>query len=167
MLINSPIEVTEKLITVNMQVRGAEFLIQRKLDEALSNLIFNLLGIMYKIKLIENISEETMHLYEEKAKRIEKLAIEKAMEEVNLEELEQNKTAKVQKEESKPQNPEASKVQAPQEAKAPEESKQEEEKTPLIYGRSMNIKEVPAGPCCPRDPGSKPPLPLLSFGCGR
>ena len=138
MLINSPIEIKDKTLTVNMGVKGAEFLTQRKLDEALSSLIFNLFGINYKVVLIENISEETMHLYEEKAKRVEKLAIEKAMEEVNIEGIDQTKAENAENKKNVPKGTEAPK-DTPQEVQAPEP--QEEEKTPLIYGRSMNIKE--------------------------
>ena len=153
MLINSPIEVDEKKITVNMQVKGADFLVQRKLDEALSNLIYNLFETKYKVELIENISEETMHLYEEKAKRVQKLAIEKAMESVNLESLEHSNIENGEKangvskanSQSTSNNATTAKVQESPKVEAKEvpakQEQVEEEKTPLIYGRSMNIKE--------------------------
>ena len=136
LLRNCQLEVTEKEINVNMHIIGAEFLKARKLDKELENVIKKLFGKEYKVNLYENISKEEKLQNEERVKRAEKLAVEKAMEAIgNIEEkVEESKTKKKEKTTSE------NNVKTNQEQPVQIQS-DEEENTPLILGRNLNIKE--------------------------
>ena len=134
MLIKSNVTLNENELIITLPVKGADFLKAKKFDKALSRLIKNIYGKEYRIVLNESISEEEINAVKEKKKRAEKLAVERTMEHWTMEQLEgedknlndNEKTKEIKKEEKNEVN----------------ETKQiEEEETPLIYGRSINIKD--------------------------
>ena len=122
---NSQIIIEGNNLIVNLQVKGKEFLEARKLDRILEDLINDTYGKDYKIKFSENISKEKLNVMENKSIEAEKIAIEMAQREVIVQEK------PVEKKEP---------VQVETKAEPIIETK-EEEKTPLILGRSPNIKE--------------------------
>ena len=65
-LLKSTIEVKNNKITVNMKIKGADFLRARKLDRELERVIKNLFGYNYKIEFVENINEEDEKALEQK-----------------------------------------------------------------------------------------------------
>ena len=74
-LLKSTIEVKNNKITVNMKIKGADFLRARKLDRELERVIKNLFGYNYKIEFVENINEEDEKALEQKREQssIEKI----------------------------------------------------------------------------------------------
>ena len=57
---NSNITIDQTQANVMLSMKGKEFLIAKKIDETLSNLLFNIYGKKLKVNFIENISEEQM-----------------------------------------------------------------------------------------------------------
>ena len=134
-LLKSTIEITEKDIKVNMKIRGADFLKARKLDRELERTIKNIFGQNYKITFSEDLNSEEQKEITEKIKLNQNKAIELALEHMQLgEKIAEERKAK--QEGRKDQNYIAD-VPLPEEAPYIEE---EEEETPLIYGRNSNIK---------------------------
>ena len=141
---NSTIEIHEKEITVNMAMKGKMVLDAKKFDEILSNIIEHVYGLKYKITFVENVSEDAIKQYMEHAMQLEQEAIKHAemiaQEERNAageNEQQQNqkkppKSATQGKAPSAPQEVSVS-IEVPQE--------KEEENSPLIYGRSLKLKE--------------------------
>ena len=126
-LTNSELEINQNQLDIKMQVKGADFLTARGVDKELRNVVKGLFNKEYKINFIEDLEKcEVMNMYEEKSKRTEKLAIEKLME--------QNEFVKEVEEEKN--NVDTNNVVS-------KEVKEEieEEKSPLILGRSLNIKD--------------------------
>ena len=76
LLMKSDIEVTEDEILVKMHIRGADFLRAKKTDKELEKVLKNLYGKEYKITLEEDINELELKKAEEKARELEKKAIE-------------------------------------------------------------------------------------------
>ena len=144
-LLKSTIEVNKNIITVNMKIRGADFLRARKLDRELERVIKNLFGYNYKIEFVEKINEEDEKILEEKREFSKKQAIEKALEHMAIgEEIAEKK---VQKQKGKKSQNENNKNDIPSDIPAivppPEEmdiASEPEEETPLIYGRNPNLK---------------------------
>ena len=139
MLVKSTVEIGDNTLTITLPVKGADFLKAKKFDKALAKLIKNIYGKEYKIELKENINAEEVHAAEEKRIRAEKRAVERTMEHWTIEQLEgeENKTGKKEKQKIKD-------VQIEESTSAQEENIpiKEEEETPLIYGRNINIKET-------------------------
>ena len=126
-LTNSELEINQNQLDIKMQVKCADFLTARGVDKELRNVVKGLFNKEYKINFIEDLEKcEVMNMYEEKSKRTEKLAIEKLME--------QNEFVKEVEEEKN--NVDTNNVVS-------KEVKEEieEEKSPLILGRSLNIKD--------------------------
>ena len=139
---NSTIEIHEKEITVNMAMKGKMVLDAKKFDEILSNIIEDVYGLKYKITFVENVSEDAIKQYMEHAMQLEQEAIKHAemiaQEERNAaEEESQASKKKTQKSGGE------SSTSAPQEVSVSIEVPQEkeEENSPLIYGRSLKLKE--------------------------
>ena len=137
MLVKSTVEIRENLLEITLPVKGADFLKAKKFDKELSKLIKNIYSKEYKIELIENISEENLKAYKEKIERAERLAVERTMEhwateQIEEQELQENKDEKQSKEEQPKSIDNQKKV---------EEKQKIQEETPVIYGRNVNIKE--------------------------
>ncbi len=132
LLHNSKVEVQETKVTVSLSVKGAEFLTARGFDKALEKTLKSLYGKTFKVTYVENLQEEDMKKIEQKCKLTEKYEIEKAISEMGVdEELEEEREEEEKKNEVKEANNEIEAL--------PEEP---EEKTPLILGRSANIKDT-------------------------
>lgn len=119
---DSKIQVEENNVKVLLPVKGAEFLYARGFDRILENILYQFLGKRYKVKYQEEINENLMKKYEESTRLTEKLAIEIATQEAQVVEEKEEK-----------------KEEETVDLNSIEEKK--EEKTPLILGRSMKIRE--------------------------
>ena len=87
---NSEVELEENnTIRVNLQLKGAEILYARGIDNTFSEVIYNIYGKRYKIKYFDNESQERVEEYKENARRLEEEAIRRA----NAEAVEQRKEA--------------------------------------------------------------------------
>ena len=134
---NSTIEIKDKDIIVEMKLKGKMVLEAKKFDVILSNIINDLYGSKYNIKFVENVSENAIQQYMEHTLQLEQEAIEH-MQEMHEEDgnTETNKSSKKQNEETRSQS-------AVQEVSVSIEVPQEDqqETSPLIYGRSLKLKE--------------------------
>ena len=130
LLHNSHVHIEDTKVKVSLAVKGADFLTARGFDKTLEKTLKSLYAKRYKVIYVENLQEEDMKKIEQKCKLTEKYEIEKAISEMGVEEEieekeeEENKQDNVPKEEQPP---------------IPEEPI---EKTPLILGRSANIKDT-------------------------
>ena len=87
---NSEVELDENnIINVKLQLKGAEILYARGIDNTFSEVIYNIYGKRYKIKYFDNDSKERVEEYKENARRLEEEAIKRA----NAEAVEQRKEA--------------------------------------------------------------------------
>lgn len=128
LLKNSKIQEKEKTLEVILPVKGKDFLVAREFPKILETVFKSIYGKEYKVMFREELSKETLELYENRARAAEKLAIEMAQQEaVFTEEVEKPVKQEV-KEQPKITN-----------SKTAETA--EEEHTPLILGRNANIKE--------------------------
>ena len=155
-LLKSSIEVTNNKIVVSMKMKGADFLIGRKLDRELERVIKNLFGYNYKVEFTENINEEDEKALEEKREQSKNIAIQKALEHMAIgeqiaEEMTSKKQAAKNKEQQKQNNRTQNPVQNPNippqdmppmppPEKAPNIPEEPEEDTPLICGRNPNLR---------------------------
>ena len=155
-LLKSSIEVTNNKIVVSMKMKGADFLIGRKLDRELERVIKNLFGYNYKVEFTENINEEDEKALEEKREQSKNIAIQKALEHMAIgEQIAEEMTSKKQtaknkeqqKQNNKNQNPSQNPNVPPQDMPPmppPEEipniPEEPEEDTPLICGRNPNLR---------------------------
>ena len=130
---NSTIQIENSTITVNMAMKGKMVLDAKGFDKIISKIIEDIYGIKYSIKFVEDISADATKLYMEHALQLEKEAImyAKLKEQETAKESQKADTAKEQKTNSTPQEVSIS-IEVPQE---------KEENSPLIYGRSLKLKE--------------------------
>ena len=158
----STIEITKNKIQVTLMLNGKEFLQSNKFNEVFSNVIENIYGKKYVIEYTEKVSEDKVAKYKENLERIEKETImqiaQEAMQAKNSEnaseqpEKSANKTTKQYRnaqysnKKSYKNNNQANGefMPPPPDMPIPEEQvapPQEDEDTPLIYGRSLNLKD--------------------------
>lgn len=136
-LLKSTIKVDNNKITVNMKIKGADFLRNRKLDRELERTIKNIFGYNYKIEFIENIDVEAQRELEEKREFSRKQAIEKALEHMAIgEQIAEERAESKKNKDIKEQE----KTKAIPEPEPSQEFIEPEEETPLIYGRNPNFK---------------------------
>ena len=138
---NSSIEVRDNEIIVSMVMKGKMVLTAKKFDEVLSKIIENIYGVKYKIIFEENISEDAIREYIEHSKLLEQEAIKQAQ--IMAEEERENMPEKEHSaKKTKENNPTANQA-VPQEVSVSIEMPQEKEEdsSPLIYGRSLKLKE--------------------------
>ena len=156
LLKNSNLEIKEHKISVILLSHGADFLIKRGFETALENLIYRIREEKYKIEYIEKIDEEYVKKYEKSARLAEKLAVELAQQEAQAAldaENEFDNTASKTKEPKENTNINKDNITKPKEKEEKNSKKQEntlatnqnkiepEEKTPLILGRSLTIRD--------------------------
>ena len=157
-LINSRPIVEEKNIRVELAVKGRDFMVARGFEKLLEDILLNFYGQKYKVSYVEKLDQELVKRYEENTKRIEKIAIELASQEItaDLEEKKVNVGVSLQgdpKEQDNKQNVGGAPLGDPKNQKKnsnadgvslgdPKQEKKEEsqEATPLILGRSLTIK---------------------------
>ena len=150
---NSTVEVNDSIINVKLQLRGAEILVARGIDNTMSEIISNTYEKKYKINYIDNNSLETIEEYKENARRMEEEAIRRAnieAQEARREAMaEERKQVEAREQEllARRKNTEANgntASSAPQAMPASSASStvvEDDEESPLIYGRSANIKD--------------------------
>ena len=133
LLMNAEVESTQKEITVNMHIKGAEFLKAKKTDQELANVIQKLFGKKYKITLTENITKEEMQKIVQKAKEAEEKEVNKQLEQENLKSLEDSY---VGEEDPNYMSPESMPYMVEEAPKVAEDENQE-----LILGKQTKAKE--------------------------
>ncbi len=133
LLKNSKIDIVDNKITVNLSMKGQEVLQARGFEKILSETILNIFDKKYKVSYKDNTSEEYIKLYKEQAKHAEKLAVELAQSEI-MATLEEPK-------EVKQDNTQKIVETKKEEVKEEKNSPVEEEQSPLILGRNINIKD--------------------------
>ena len=137
-LLKSTIEVSQNIITVNMKIKGADFLRGRKLDRELERVIKNLFNQNYKIKFVEVLSDDDKKAAIESIEKNQNKAIEMALEHMQLGE-------KLVEEKKLNSNSKNIKMDMPPVPPPPIDEvqlleKEMAEDTPLIYGRSTTLK---------------------------
>ena len=136
---NSTLEIHDKDITVRMVTKGKLVLDAKKFDEILAEIIENVYGLKYKITFIEDVSEDAIKQYMEHAMMLEQEAIKQAQ--IMAEEASENSKEKAHSEANKTKENNSAPSE-PQEVSVSIEVPQEkEENSPLIYGRSLKLKE--------------------------
>ena len=148
LLRNSSIELVDKTLNVNLSLKGKQVLDARGFDKTLEKILSDVYGKKLKVCYVENITEEMKKQIEEEAMRHEREAVEQAQREAE----EYAKEMQEKKHASKADNNEG--VPPIEEVPIsgdippfdpgemmPPPPPVEEEKTPLIYGRSLKIKE--------------------------
>lgn len=145
-LINSKPILQDKNLIVKLAVKGKDFLIGGGFEKELEKVLNDFYGQKIKVEYVEELDKELVKKYEENTKRIERMAIELASQEIvsNEKEEEKVKTQSKDKKENKnfSEKSTPNKEQQPtMESNAPIVN-EPEEITPLILGRSLNIKET-------------------------
>ena len=148
LLRNSSIELADKTLNVNLALKGKQVLDARGFDKTLEKILSDVYGKKLKVCYVENITEEMKKQIEEEAMRHEREAVEQAQreaEEYAKEMQEKRHASKADNNEGAPpieEVPISGDIPpfAPGEMMPPPPPV-EEEKTPLIYGRSLKIKE--------------------------
>ena len=148
LLRNSSIELADKTLNVNLALKGKQVLDARGFDKTLEKILSDVYGKKLKVCYVENITEEMKKQIEEEAMKHEREAVEQAQREAE----EYAKEMQEKKHASKADNNEG--VPPIEEVPIsgdippfdpgemmPPPPPVEEEKTPLIYGRSLKIKE--------------------------
>ena len=131
-------EVSGKNVCVKLALKGADFLLAKKFDKGLEHLFSNIYNEKFFVSFEETLAENYFELLEQKRKKEEEEALKYLEFQANQEHKrkEQEKIAE-KKEEKEVQNS----VPVPEQKK--EASIEEEKDTPLIMGRSMNLKGDP------------------------
>ncbi|MGN1326762.1 MAG: PHP domain-containing protein, partial [Clostridia bacterium] len=161
----STIEIVKNKILVTLMLNGKEFLQTNKFNEVFSNVIENIYGKKYVIEYTEKVSEDKVAEYKENLERLEKetimqIAQEAAEAKSSVKEATdntQNTKTHSKKQYNKQYNKqydnsqyakknsnESNSAQAPTDMPMPETQDAppiEDEDTPLIYGRSLNLKD--------------------------
>ena len=81
-LINSRPKVEDKNITVELAVKGKDFLVAGGFEKQLEEILSNIYSQSFKVSYIEKLDEELVKKYEENTKRVERIAIELASQEI-------------------------------------------------------------------------------------
>lgn len=143
LLMNAEVESTQKEITVNMHIKGAEFLKAKKTDKELANVIQKLFGKKYKITLTENITKEEMQKIVQKAKEAEEKEVNKIIEHIEMankqleqENLKSLEDSYVGEEDPNYMPPESMQYMVEEAPKVAEDENQE-----LILGKQTKAKE--------------------------
>ncbi len=137
-LTNSNVSFDSNKINITVAMKGKDFLTASGFENILEKIIKNFYQQDIKVQCTENIDVELLKKYEENTKKIEKMAIEFAEQEISVKEnnLEENKKKLKQKESfNKTENNNVQNIVNN------ENIIEEKEKTPLIIGHSLNIKE--------------------------
>ena len=147
-LLKSTIEIEQNNITVNMKIKGADFLRGRKLDRELERVIKNIFNKEYKIKFVEVLNKEDEIALEERIERNQHQALELALEKMSIGEKiaeEKQEAKKKAQKGANDNNGEMPPIPPPPTEEPPINEvklleKELEEDSPLIYGRNMNLK---------------------------
>ena len=147
LLRNSSIELADKTLNVNLALKGKQVLDARGFDKTLEKILSDVYGKKLKVSYVENITEEMKKQIEEEAMRHEREAVEQAQREAEeyAKEMQEKKHAsKADNSEGVPpieEVPISGDIPPFDPGEMMPPPPVEEEKTPLIYGRSLKIKE--------------------------
>ena len=130
---NSTLEVKNKELVINLAFKGKALLDGRKFDIILSELLKNIYGVTYKVIFSENISEETLKAYHEHLEQLEKQIVDKTKAET-AEVIAEGKKENAEKKEDK-------KDSSGEKVTEQEKTEEEQEKSPVIYGRVGKISD--------------------------
>lgn len=151
LLKNSSITIQNANLIVNLALKGKEVLEARKFDKVLSDVMKNVYQQNLTVKFVENVTEEMLKRMQEQAEQYEREAVLQVQRESEeyVKEIEDSSKKTDGKENGKKEN-----IPVPPNGEIPpfdmstsqggtpaQELPQEEENTPLIYGRSLKIKE--------------------------
>ena len=142
-LMNSRPKIEDKNLIVELAVKGKDFLIRGGFEKQLEELLSNFFLQTFKVSYIEKLDEELVKKYEENTRRVERMAIELASQEIAAYE-EENKKEEIKEESNKEVKKEKSENAESKVSVEQKDDKKEEiieEYTPLILGRSLNIRE--------------------------
>ena len=146
-LINSKPYINDKVIEIQLAIKGKDFLVARGFEKELEEVFKNFYNQNFKVQYNEKLDTELIKKQEENTRRIERLAIELAEQEiaVDLDTLNKEEGAKSKKEEKNNINQKENKQEAEninnENNKDDIKKEEPQEVTPLIIGRSLNIKE--------------------------
>lgn len=102
---NSKISVDGNSVTVLLSLQGKEFLLAKKMDETLQNLLWNIYGKKYKVSYIEDISDEVLKKKRAYTEEMQKQAILEVQQEAIVEIAEEIKSpSSISEEELPPLN---------------------------------------------------------------
>ncbi len=144
LLKNSNIDISNNKITVHMLMKGKNVLQARGVDKILATKLKDIYNKSYVINFKEEVTDEMLEQYEAHSKELEKQAILLAQKEAQ-EQLKQRKSEDEQKQKSSngtlanEATSEIAYTTPPWELNST--SEQTTEVSPIIYGRSMKIKE--------------------------
>ena len=144
LLANANLEIEGNKLNVYLSMKGADFLNARGINVILEKLIESLYMKKYKVIYIERISEETLKILEQRKKHLEVMALEQVASSINIEKNEESNIHKKQNNkpnDNKSKEKETKQTQKSDYVPAPPPPSMPEEKTPLILGRNMNIRE--------------------------
>ena len=146
---NSEVSIEDNVISTKLHMPGKEFLDARGMNKVFEETLENIYGQKYKINFTENVDNKEIEHFRELSKQREQDAIS-AIEKQNEENKLQKENKKEESGEDKPQTTNNNQSgesgipipPPPDDKNIPKEEVQEEEEeiTPLIYGRSQNIK---------------------------
>ena len=136
MLTNSTLNLENNNLTVSLKVKGTDFLNSKKFDKGLSHLISNLYGKSVQVKFKDDVTEEMIKELEKKHEDEEQEVIKRLREEAKFASADNNKEKEHKNKESLPSS---NNIQ-PTSTSIPMDKSEEDDNTPLIYGRNMNIK---------------------------
>ena len=132
-LAGSTISIEGKAANIFLKLKGKEFLLAKKFDEILSQVLQDIYGKVYKVSYIEDITEDFAQKQQEYQLKAQEEAILLAQKEAEALSKE-TKKEKTHTQKEKKEEPVVLEQSAPMLEK-------NEEITPLILGRNPNIKE--------------------------
>ncbi len=132
MLAGSSLNIQDQEVTVNLALKGANFLNAKKFDKGLEHVFENLYNKKYTVKFEENISEDYAKKLEEQREQEEKALLEEIQRRAEEEALVAREEARLRKLQEKQEQEEAINKQM-------EELDITEIASPLIYGRNILV----------------------------
>ncbi len=132
MLAGSSLDIQDQEVTVNLALKGANFLNAKKFDKGLEHVFENLYNKKYTVKFEENISEDYAKKLEEQREQEEKALLEEIQRRAEAEALVAREEARLRKLQEKQEQEEAINKQM-------EELDITEIASPLIYGRNILV----------------------------
>jgi len=134
LLKNSTIDILENKLVINLAMKAKDILIARAFDKVIAEKIKEIYRRNYVITFNEEITSEMKEFYKNQLKEYEKNAIMQAKKEAEEISTEKENTQKSDTTENTNNNPKAANNEL-------DTKKEQEESSPLIYGRSLKISE--------------------------
>lgn len=147
MLTGSTLTLNDKNVNIELKIKGKEFLESKKFDKGLEHIFSNLYGNQYFVKFEENIDDNYEQKLEEKRHHEEEEAKKRMYEEALLEA--ENKKALIAKQKEEQEKLKLQEIEKKKEEEqkliekgelAPVIKETEDGPSPLILGRTMNLK---------------------------